>query len=210
MALDGVLVDLEGEAYTCQPFIIPACAVDAPHRRERVWIVAYTEYSGLYDPEIAGGPGPRIDPSEGEGGAEQFAGPGSGTGGNANVADPSRRGLPLRGGLSSRQSPEKRGSRSGDGGASLADPLKPGLEGHSRHGAYRREPRRLEADAQRSACSSCISGIECASWDPEPLVGRLADGVPDRVVRLRALGNAVVPQVVTALGRMILSADEAA
>lgn len=110
VALDGVLADLEGEAYTCQPFIIPACAVDARHRRDRVWIVAYTEYSGLYDPEIAGGPGPRTDPSEGEGGAEQFAGPGSGTGWNANVADPSRRGLPLRGGLSSRQSPEKRGS----------------------------------------------------------------------------------------------------
>ncbi|HEY3526777.1 MAG TPA: DNA (cytosine-5-)-methyltransferase [Nitrososphaeraceae archaeon] len=31
-------------------------------------------------------------------------------------------------------------------------------------------------------------------WEVEPPVGRLADGIPDRVARLRALGNAVVPQ----------------
>ena len=40
MGLDQVLSDLEGENYTCQAFIIPACALDAPHRRDRIWIVA--------------------------------------------------------------------------------------------------------------------------------------------------------------------------
>ena len=40
MGLDQVLSDLENKGYTCQPFIIPACAVNAPHRRDRVWIVA--------------------------------------------------------------------------------------------------------------------------------------------------------------------------
>jgi len=40
MALDDVLADLEREAYTTRTFIIPACAVNAPHRRDRVWIVA--------------------------------------------------------------------------------------------------------------------------------------------------------------------------
>ena len=39
MGLDQVLADLESEGYTTQPFVIPACAVDAPHRRDRVWIV---------------------------------------------------------------------------------------------------------------------------------------------------------------------------
>ena len=42
MALDQVLADLEGIGYACQAFIIPACAVDAPHRRDRCAIVAYT------------------------------------------------------------------------------------------------------------------------------------------------------------------------
>ncbi len=40
MALDQVLADLEAVGYACQPFIIPACAVDAPHRRDRCAIVA--------------------------------------------------------------------------------------------------------------------------------------------------------------------------
>ena len=40
MALDTVLSDLESIGYACQAFVIPACAVDAPHRRDRVAIVA--------------------------------------------------------------------------------------------------------------------------------------------------------------------------
>lgn len=36
-----VCVDLENESYEVVPFVIPACAVNAPHRRDRVWIVAY-------------------------------------------------------------------------------------------------------------------------------------------------------------------------
>jgi len=39
LGLDQVLADLESEGYAVQPIIIPACAVDAPHRRDRVWIV---------------------------------------------------------------------------------------------------------------------------------------------------------------------------
>lgn len=41
MALDNLLFDLESQDYTVQAFIIPACAVNAPHRRDRVWIIAY-------------------------------------------------------------------------------------------------------------------------------------------------------------------------
>jgi DNA (cytosine-5)-methyltransferase 1 len=43
MAIRTVYDDLESEGYTTMPpFIIPACAVGAPHRRDRVWIVAYS------------------------------------------------------------------------------------------------------------------------------------------------------------------------
>ena len=41
LALDTVLLDLEEEGYAVQPFVIPACGVDAPHRRDRVCIVAH-------------------------------------------------------------------------------------------------------------------------------------------------------------------------
>jgi DNA (cytosine-5)-methyltransferase 1 len=43
-------------------------------------------------------------------------------------------------------------------------------------------------------------------WDVEPDVGRVAHGVPARVDRLRALGNAVVPQVVEVIGRRLMEA----
>lgn len=39
MGLDESISDLEREGYSVQAFIIPACAVNAPHRRDRVWIV---------------------------------------------------------------------------------------------------------------------------------------------------------------------------
>lgn len=40
MVLDEVLADLEGLGYTARTFVIPAAAVGAPHRRDRIWIVA--------------------------------------------------------------------------------------------------------------------------------------------------------------------------
>lgn len=45
MAFTRTKSDLESEGYTVQPFIIPACAVGAPHRRDRIWIVAYRDRS---------------------------------------------------------------------------------------------------------------------------------------------------------------------
>lgn len=39
--LEQICTSLESEGYTVQPFIIPACATGAPHRRDRVWIIAH-------------------------------------------------------------------------------------------------------------------------------------------------------------------------
>ncbi len=38
--LDEICEGLEREGYAVQPFVVPACAVGAPHRRDRIWIVA--------------------------------------------------------------------------------------------------------------------------------------------------------------------------
>lgn len=45
----------------------------------------------------------------------------------------------------------------------------------------------------------------CARWADEPSVGRVAYGVPGRVDRMRAIGNAVVPQVAEYIGRCLLN-----
>jgi DNA (cytosine-5)-methyltransferase 1 len=47
MGLDTVLSDLEGLGYSPEAFVIPACAVDAPHRRDRVWIVAHNNSESI-------------------------------------------------------------------------------------------------------------------------------------------------------------------
>ena len=46
-------------------------------------------------------------------------------------------------------------------------------------------------------------------WLPEPNVGRVADGVPDKVDRIRTLGNAIVPTVAELIGRWIIAAEAA-
>jgi DNA (cytosine-5)-methyltransferase 1 len=50
--------------------------------------------------------------------------------------------------------------------------------------------------------------FETLAWGPEPNVPRVANGVKDRVDRLKALGNAVVPQIPEMIGRAILAAQD--
>jgi DNA-cytosine methyltransferase len=38
-----VQADLEAQGYEVQPYVLPACAVNAPHRRDRIWFVAYSK-----------------------------------------------------------------------------------------------------------------------------------------------------------------------
>ena len=76
LALDQVLFDLEAAGYTAQPFIIPACGVDAPHRRDRIAIVAYADGKQLgreRTQEDAGGDG-ASGPDNGGGEAELLSG----------------------------------------------------------------------------------------------------------------------------------------
>ena len=45
--VETICRDLEREGYTVQPLLIPACAVGAPHRRDRIWFVAHADGKGL-------------------------------------------------------------------------------------------------------------------------------------------------------------------
>ena len=43
LVFEEVQSDLESQGYEVQPYVLPACAVNAPHRRDRVWFVAYSK-----------------------------------------------------------------------------------------------------------------------------------------------------------------------
>ena len=62
MVLEQVCADLESEGYEVQPFINPAVAVNAPHRRDRVWIVA--NRAKLYEERSERQRGSRRQPEE--------------------------------------------------------------------------------------------------------------------------------------------------
>lgn len=60
LVLDTVCADLESEGYEVFPTVLPAASVNAPHRRDRIWIVAHAN-----DKRGAGGPG-QIQGTDGE------------------------------------------------------------------------------------------------------------------------------------------------
>ena len=49
LGLDQVLADLEAEGYSTRTFVVPACGVNAPHRRDRLWIVAHSNSDSQSD-----------------------------------------------------------------------------------------------------------------------------------------------------------------
>ena len=163
MGLDSVLSDLESENYTPQSFIVPACAVNAPHRRNRVWIIANQDSRKLWNPEEQtreqGQTVTRTNGFQGVmGNPEYYANVGNSTG--------------------------KRTQRSWITG--------------------KQEPSAL---LEKGLFDGTGTGGRSRNWATEPAVGRVANGIPDRVDRLKGLGNAVVPQIPEAIGRCILDAE---
>ena len=54
LGLDEVLSDLEDIGYATRPFVVPACGVNAPHKRNRVWIVGNAQHNGSPSTKISG------------------------------------------------------------------------------------------------------------------------------------------------------------
>lgn len=218
MALDTVLSDLESIGYACQALVIPACAVDAPHRRDRVAIVGYAEHNGLSPTAV-----PRIittagrDEQEGQNQTSQSAGAGL-RGNGAIVAYSDCTGqkrceqhrasfdresccttcqcgetVPNTDGPMRTDTLYTRRGGSGSGNICEAD-----SDRDDRRWDVRRECQ-LSTAERNGGCRSYFTGgaPEYGGgewWPAEPDVGRVANGVPSRVDRLKCLGNAVVPQ----------------
>jgi DNA (cytosine-5)-methyltransferase 1 len=138
--LDQVLGDLAALGFDAEWHCIPASAVGAPHRRDRLWIIAYPAF------QYEHGTGP----------------PGA-----------------------------RRWDEYPNGGGDVADANKP----------------RLPERSQSQLLGQREATFGSDWWDIEPDVGRVAHGVPSRVHRLRALGNAVVPQIPELIGRAIMEIE---
>lgn len=177
LGLDSVLTDLEGEEYTVRTFIIPAVAVDAKHKRDRVWIMAHSNSSNqrsrLRYGQSKGSSTRKCSSNCGAVGTKRAVG-------NAKV-------MQCDGGGDNAASID--GQIPKPGGASGED-IMADTEGVYAQGQQNRSGK----EQSRGGCR----------WEPEPAVGRVADGVSGRVDRLKALGNAVVPQIPEIIGDAIL------
>jgi DNA (cytosine-5)-methyltransferase 1 len=172
-----VLGDLAALGYDAEWDCIPAGAVGAPHRRDRVWVVAYPALERHQRPGAARG---RRD-------GPAHRGPAAG-------ADPQLARLEGLGAHAGR-APH---AQSRDGRASAPDPEREGPQGDAGGG--------LQSEWWPAGVAARIRG----QWAAEPDVGRVADGVPARVDRLRSLGNALVPQIAELIGHRIVGYERAA
>ena len=171
LGLDKVLFDLESEGYQTQSFVIPACAVNAQHRRDRVWIVGYSEYNGSPTDKKYGKPkedGDHI--KKGEIAASQSKGASSSRDCKALEIMGNTCSARMQAGIPEQKQREKRKSKKPNNRSNR-------LNGWTGNGI----------------------------WSVEPAVGRVADGIPGRVDRIRSLGNSVVPQIPEIIGKAILA-----
>lgn len=191
-----VLGDLAEVGYDAEWHCIPASSVGAPHRRDRVWIVADANGGGRETGELAAatmGHGSSV-------GAE-----------SSDVANTCIYGRePWRAGDATQGSRGRKFDR-GCVCSHVADAKREGLERRTPLAGYLAEEL---AAIERGSTLPYANGEqmgrvaeprgECNQWIIEPDVGRVANGVPARVDRLRSLGNAVVPQIPEIIGRAIM------
>lgn len=172
MALDQVLSDLENIGYETRTFVFPACAVEAPHRRDRCAIVAYTKSVGLqrFWTKRKQERGARPEKKELER--------------RCNVPDTHNGCGSLRGDWELQAAEEPGGIR-GD---------HPG--GTPEHGGGERWPTEPDMGRSFDGLSAWMDGVRAGwadgTWEAE--IPRIAANVPNRASRLKCLGNAVVPQ----------------
>jgi DNA (cytosine-5)-methyltransferase 1 len=75
LVFDEVQADLEAEGYEVLPFLLPACAVNAPHRRDRIWFVAHSKHNRLQQSFYKRGTESKVlkeEASRGEDGSSKF------------------------------------------------------------------------------------------------------------------------------------------
>lgn len=157
--LGVVLEDLASLGYNARWGIIGARDVGAPHKRDRMWVLAYARRKGIHE---------RRESAEA---IKEWC---------------RQRGIQSDG-IQSLQKQE---------GQSVAYAMHQGLQG-GEYAAKLNPQGRQESDGSAAECGSLWWREDPAERTVEPIVGRVVDGLPDsldRAKRLKAIGNAQVPQ----------------
>jgi len=185
VVFEGVCADLEGEGYEVLPLVIPACAQGAPHRRDRVWIVAHAIGTGTRSIGREVGNQGRGTSKDRREGIRPTIGKACTSGyspTDCHAPDTARSRLSLCW-------PKGRQGENSEGSKSPRNVKEENSMGQWRENWY------------EVASRFCV----LANGLPEDLArpGRNRN----RVQKLKALGNAVVPQIVCQIGKSILEAD---
>lgn len=214
--LDRVLGDLASLGYDAWWDCIPAASVGAPHRRDRVFIVATRADVAAFDTDTSPMQWASQQHAEASANPERFSSerrrePGIVVG-SAGACEGEGHQWERDGNAIEHlrsTTPNARGIEYERDSEDCYDGLRIPLADTDGSGSQRWEDQRSNGGPQLSPVER--GGREPAShWSTEPGVGRVADGVPYRVDRLRCLGNAVVPQVAEYIGHQIMQREAAA
>lgn len=187
MVLKQIKTDLEAEGYSViPPFILPACGKNAPHRRDRLWIVAYsTGYFKHYEH--------RSEPGSQKIQEERF---------NESEAITNPYSVRFSGVEEFANGHERNGGRK-----TFCKPQPYDFKWlNSYSNSEGLEIGELQPNGEKLQATIGIHN-QWKNWPTQPPVYRGDDGLPNRVDRIRALGNAIVPQVAFEIFKAIEKAD---
>ena len=259
--LDGVRADLEREGYASRGVDIPACAVDAPHIRQRLYWVAMAD-SLLVGRQGSGALGEPSNPAQSrDREASDAFHVGSRADGGSDMADADNE---RRDGINALLRQSEAGwverqdiEAAGDGASHMADPhnTERRQDGAGRNDDHRDQAGRNQDASDAGACDKgdvanapvsgrrqgvadaggvregdssqgpsgrpaqhdsasfwsdhiWLTGADGKSRRSKPGLPLLAHGVSNRVGRLRAYGNAIVPQVAAEVIRAFMEAEK--
>lgn len=223
-----VLSDLESQNYDVQSFIIPACSQNAPHRRDRIWIVAHSDNPRYCTPKYDYKREREKRANEWQNHPQFEFGRQSN---DADVADTqclgwtegSEIGQAHRG---ERWTDNSCNSSSSYGKKNVSDTINERSQGRIQGW----EDKERQSQLRHARCSNSISGQQREkATTTKSRMGNVVDGLPqrlfehfgeeppeiprvasnqkDRAKKLKALGNSIVPQVAAEIFKAILIAE---